>query len=137
MLLYNATAQSPSRSLLRYSLPPSQQSYQIVPINRQPVQRRQIVNNQFSDSLPQLYDYNSVLQLRTFGKNAGTNLNQSNTSTMEARRSPYYYNDLATMRIDDVPDSNKNLKYFPKNCYEPNQSSRISSSGYEHEDYRY
>lgn len=51
---------------------------------------------------------------------------------MEARRSPYYYNDLATLRIGDTPsDPNKNLKYFPTNRYEP--SNRIDINEFEFE----
>uniref|UniRef100_A0A336ME51 CSON015359 protein n=1 Tax=Culicoides sonorensis TaxID=179676 RepID=A0A336ME51_CULSO len=136
----NNTFRSPSRSL-RYSLPP-QQTYQVVPIR----QARRPLINQFSDSLPQLYDYNNVIQMRSFGRqneqqpplippipqnfnNNNNNktfsyLNQNpstttNNNTLESRRSPYYYNDLATLRIGEMPDSNRNLKYFPTNRYEP------------------
>lgn len=111
----------------------------MVPI-KQVNRRRPLVNSQFSDSLPQLYDYNSVVQLRTFGRPVIPPLPQApsltnpyltqnsllvnnNNNTIEARRSPYYYNDLATLRMGDKPttpvDPNKNLKYFPTNRYEP------------------
>lgn len=116
-------------------------------------QARRPLINQFSDSLPQLYDYNSVVQLRTFGRQppipptplqqqqqptmlSNSYLNQNsnsllvaNNNTVEARRSPYYYNDLATLRIGDTmtpSDPNKNLKYFPSNRYEPNNRIDIN-----------
>lgn len=140
---------SPSRSL-RYSLPP-QQTYQVVPIK----QARRPLINQFSDSLPQLFDYNSIVQLRTFGRaqppispssafiqaqptNSYLNQNSlqlaNNNNTVEARRSPYYYNDLATLRIGDTTtssDPNKNLKYFPTNRYEPHNRIDINEFDFE------